>query len=346
MKKLQGKFKHLSYVKRLCLEQYIKQGLPKKTIAKMLGVHISTVYRELKRGEYVHRNTDWTTSLRYAAELADNKYRCNLKAKGAPIKLGNDHAFATYVENLIVNKKYSPAAVLGEIKRKHLIFSTSICLRTLYSYIEKGVFLNLTMKNCPLRGKQKRHCRKIKAAKAPRGTSIELRPLEISNRSTFGHWELDFVEGPTTDSLLVFTERLTRKELVLKVPDKTCASVVKSLNILERKYGSLFYKVFKTITVDNGSGFSDCVGMEKSRYGKQRRLKMYYCHPYSSYERGSNERMNREIRRWFPKGTDFSKISSERVAMVENWINNYPRAIFSFDTSDNLFNIELEKLSM
>jgi IS30 family transposase len=149
---------------------------------------------------------------------------------------------------------------------------------------------------------------------------------------------MDFVEGKTRDSLLVLTERLTRREIIYKTPDLTCDSVIAFLNKLERKVGKSFSKIFKSITVDNGSGFADCQGMEKSTYGKNRkRLKMYYCHPYCSSERGSNERMNREIRRWFPKGTDFSKVSLVEIKNVENWINTYPRAIFNFDNSQNLF---------
>ena len=105
--------------------------------------------------------------------------------------------------------------------------------------------------------------------------------------------------------------------------------VVKSLNRLERRFGNKFRKVFKTITVDNGSEFSDFVGLEKSIY-KGRRTSVYYCHPYTSCERGSNERLNREIRRIFPKGTDFTKVSEERVKACEDWVNAYPREIFGY----------------
>lgn len=104
-----------------------------------------------------------------------------------------------------------------------------------------------------------------------------------------------------------------------------------------------FRKVFKSITVDNGSEFSDFAGLEKSIYGG-RRTSVYYCHPYTSCERGSNERLNREIRRLLPKGTDFTKYSDKQIQRVQDWVNAYPREIFGFATSAELFTKQLSAL--
>ena len=96
--------------------------------------------------------------------------------------------------------------------------------------------------------------------------------------------------------------------------------------------------IFKSITFDNGSEFMDCAGIEKSVYGKDRkRTKVYYCHPYSAYERGTNENINKMIRRFLPKGTDFRKVTAAYIQRVETWINNYPREILGFETSGSLF---------
>ncbi|MFG6330875.1 MAG: IS30 family transposase [Lachnospiraceae bacterium] len=193
------------------------------------------------------------------------------------------------------------------------------------------------------RRKRKRKYEKVKSkpARAPKGESIENRPQEINERETFGHWEMDCVEGKkkTKETLLVLSERLTRREIIIKMPDKTAASVVKALNRLERKYGRRFPQIFKSITVDNGSEFADCAGIEKSIFGrgKRKRTTVYYCHPYSAYERGTNENINKMIRRFLPKGTDFRQVSVEYVARVETWINNYPREILGFETSGALF---------
>ena len=105
-------------------------------------------------------------------------------------------------------------------------------------------------------------------------------------------------------------------------------------NKKERKYGKRFYIKFKTITFDNGAEFMDYEGMEKSCLKKGNRTKIYYAHPYCSGERGTNENNNRMIRRWIPKGTLIDDISKEFIKQIENWINNYPRAMFDYKSSN------------
>ena len=95
-----------------------------------------------------------------------------------------------------------------------------------------------------------------------------------------------------------------------RVPDHTMESVVRALDRMERRMGAKFREVFRSITVDNGCEFQDCEGMERSKRARKPRTKIFYCHPYSAYERGTNENMNRIIRRFFPKGTNFDDIST------------------------------------
>lgn len=142
------------------------------------------------------------------------------------------------------------------------------------------------------------------------------------------------------DCLLVLTERQHRKEIIEKIPDRTSDSVVKALDKIERRYGKLFPKIFRSITVDNGSEFADVERLEKSVYGKgkKKRTKIYYCHPYCSQERGSNENQNRMIRRKYPKGTDFGKVSAKEIKEHEAWMNNYPRRVLGWKTAESLFN--------
>ena len=124
----------------------------------------------------------------------------------------------------------------------------------------------------------------------------------------------------------------------MKIPDQTSISIVAALNKLERRYGKRFSTIFKSITFDNGSEFADCAGIERSVYGKGRkRTRAYYCHPYSAFERGTNENINKMIRRFLPKGTDFRKVTAAYIHRVESWINNYPREILKFSTSNDLF---------
>src|SRR5665648_91826 len=117
----------------------------------------------------------------------------------------------------------------------------------------------------------------------------------------------------TKTVLMVLSERVTRKEL-----DK-----------LERKMGNQFSKIFKTITCDNGCENLDFEGIENSVRNKRKRTKVYYAHLYSSWERGTNENINKMIRRFIPKGVDISAFSKKQIMQIQHWINNYPRRIFN-----------------
>ena len=158
------RFKHLSWNDRLRIESFLKCGKKVQEIADEIGVHRNTIYNELKRGRYIHRNSDWTEEERYSPDIAEAAYRENLAAKGPGLKIGKDRRLAAYIERRIVEDGYSPAAVLGEIKVKGIRFDTTICEATLYSYIKKGVFLTLESVHLPRQGMKKRQYKKIKKA--------------------------------------------------------------------------------------------------------------------------------------------------------------------------------------
>lgn len=337
--------KNFTYTQRLQLEALIKAGVHKREIAAQLGVCLATVYNELKRGEYTYKRYSYTDywgerhykpATGYSPNIAEDKYRLNMTAHGAPLKLGNDYDFVRYVEKRVCVDKLSPAAVCGEIRRNRL-FRTIISKTTMYRYIAQGLFMGISSEHLPF-GQRKKHYRKTVAKRPSKGTSIERRPADVLLRNEFGHWEMDCVVGKqnTRNVLLVLTERLTRYEIIMKMPNRKAATVVQFVDKLERRCGKKFRTLFKSITIDNGSEFADFAGLEKSVYGGTRTA-VYYCHPYTSCERGSNERINRDIRRQFPKGTDFSKVTDKRVREVAAWVNAYPREIFGFSTSAEAF---------
>lgn len=114
---------------------------------------------------------------------------------------------------------------------------------------------------------------------------------------------------------------------------------------IKSAFGKYFYDVFKTITADNGSEFKDAIGMSLAlKNGKK--IRIYYAHAYHSWERGSNENFNRMIRRYYPKGTDFTKVKNADFQKIITRINNYPRKQFDFKTSLDLFKGELTKLNI
>ncbi len=148
------RFKHLSKSDRIKIEALKKAKHTPAEIADELGVDRSTIYRELKRGTFIAKNSDLTEEERYSPDIADNKYRENLKNKGPGLKIGNDQALADYIEDKIYREKYSPDAVIGELTATNgwSKFKTRICTTTLYSYIEKDIFLKLANKNLPANG--------------------------------------------------------------------------------------------------------------------------------------------------------------------------------------------------
>ena len=344
------KFKHLTYVQRSNIESLLKEGHTQAEIARNLGVSRTTIFYELKRGEYYKRDSaTWKDIKAYSAGIAEEKYRRNLKEKGKEYKIGADWEYLRFIEKMIVDLKYSPEAVLNHIKKEGLKFETEICLSTLYNYIRNGVFLNISLADLP-QPKKKKKKKKVKRTQKRKsaGTSIEERAEYIESRLEFGHWEMDTVIGKKKGKklLLVLTERKTRKEIIEPLKSTKASEVVRVLDKLERKFGdNRFRKVFKSITVDNGVEFSDFQGMQESRRNKKNRTEFYYCHAYSSWERGSNENQNRMIRRWLPKGTSFNNKTRAEIKRIEKWINNYPRPMFGGLSSEELYEIEMLKLS-
>lgn len=341
------KYRRITRDDRMKIEALYNSKTPVKVIADTLGFHYNAIYYELKKGFYMHRNTDWTETKKYSCDIAQHRTEYESTSKGAQLKLGNDYEFIKFVEDMI-KKKYSPSAILGYIKENNLDFATKICRVTLYSYIDKGLFLNVTNKDLLRKGKKKKNKQHyVRAKRLSVGTSIDERPKEIETREEFGHWELDTVQGKREkgEVLLVLTERKTRFEIVYKAKDKTAFSVVQFLDKLERKYKKHFPQIFKTITVDNGTEFSYCDEMERSSlYKNKQRTKFYYCHPYSSWERGSNENQNAFIRRFIPKGVKMESYTQKQIDEITKFINTYPREILNFKNSKCLFVEELQKI--
>ncbi len=330
---------YLKERERYVIEYELNNKTPVSLIAKKLGRHRSTIYDEIKRGTVELIDSELRPYKKYCADVGQRKYEENKTAKGVSLKIGCDMDFALYVEEKIIKEHYSPYAVLCSIKNNNLKFNTHVCEKTIYNYIHKGIFLSLSSSDLPRpRSSKKPRFRPSLVPRTAHKRSIEERPQEVLDRSIWGFWEMDTVYSGkgSNASLLVLSERMTRQEIIIKLKDRTSESVVEALNSLERKYGNSFSDIFRSITVDNGSEFSNTEGIEKSILYEGRRTTLYYCHPYSSFERGTNENINSMIRRFIPKGSDISTYTDEDINKIENWINNYPRRIFD-GLSSNLY---------
>ena len=336
----------LTWNDKLTIEKMLKQGYKAPAIARKLGVHHSTIYDEIKRGQVEILDSELRPITVYAPEMSEAKREESRKNREKPLKIGNDHALAEWLVDMIGTKGYSPSAACALLgKTPETTFSVTLTRQTVYKYIDEGYLWPLTNKQLRYKGSKKRTYKKVKrASRASRGDSIERRPEHINNREEPGHWEMDCVEGKkgSKRTLLVMTERVTRHEIAIPMRDQTAASVVDALDRLERKYGvRRFKQVFQSITVDNGHEFMDCAGMERSITGRGERTHLYYCHPRYPGERGSNEKQNQMIRWFFPKGTDFRKVSARSIQKAIDWINNYPRRILDWHSSAELFDVFL-----
>ena len=341
----------MTYKDRLQLESlYNSNKFTVRDIAAQLGFAPSSICVELKHGYYNKLNSDWTETKRYSADRAQQYADLSVTTKRPPLKLGNDYAFVKLVETLIIDQNKSPDEVTHLLRTEYKTkVKTHVCTTTLYSYIAQGFFPRITAKNLFFEGKRKHKHKSAKTEKKPpHGRSIETRPEEISTREDFGHWEMDTVIGTKRkgETLIVLTERKTRYEIILRSKDKSALSTAQVLNYLERKYKQHFCKIFKTITVDNGTEFSCTELLEKSIRRKAPRTTLYYCHPYTSSERGSNENQNRFVRKFFPRGTPIKNYTDQYIQAVQDYINNKYRKLLNYHTSAELFAAELAILNI
>lgn len=318
---------------RYQLEALRRAKIPVSQIARQLGFSRQTIYNELKRGQYTH-TCEYYDEIRYSADKAQQIHDYNQTAKGRPLKIGKHRDYAAFLEEAMLSredprKRCSPAAALELARRKG--FTISICLVTLYSYIDKGVFLHLTNKDLWEKSKRKkREYKEVSRIVHPNLPSIVDRPEKINNREEYGHWEMDLIVGKegTKPVLLTLLERKSRQVIIEKLPDRRAATIRAMFDRMEHQTPD-FSRKFKSVTTDNGPEFLEYEKLRQSIQGGIR-FEVYYCHSYAAWEKGSNENHNRMIRRWFPKGTDFNQVTEKEIAELQDWMNSYPRKILNW----------------
>ncbi|MCK4519427.1 MAG: IS30 family transposase [Candidatus Omnitrophica bacterium] len=337
------KYKHFTEKERYKLEGYLEVKLSAREIAKRLNKHKATVCREIKRGTILRIGYELDEYSAYRANVAQRDYQNKASNRERSLKIGKDKKLEQYIRRRIIKDKRSPDAVIGEIKQKGLKFKGMICTKTLYNYIDKGIFCGISNANLWQKRKQKKkkHKRIQRISLRNKDSrSIEERAPEINNRLEYGHWEGDCVKGARGKgkvSLFTLTERMTREQIIIKIKSALQSEIKRSMDNLEKDYNSKFNKKFKTITFDNGGEFLDWESIESSSLKKtEKRTKVYFAHPYSSWERGTNENQNRMIRRFIPKGTNIAKVSNKEIKRIEDWMNNYPRKILGYKTANEL----------
>lgn len=308
-------YHHLTQRQRYLIVDLLSLKKKKSFIARELGVHRSTIGREIKRNSRTSRGGHYNA--RGAQSNADS-YRRNAYEYR--------HKIEGLLEQVIVEKLmvgWSPEQISGRLKLEGRF---SISHETIYRWIYN---MRPEMKRClRFKWRRRRRCGKRRRRgleKYPR-KSIEERPEAATERSELGHWERDLVEGRRGKSaLLVLNDRKSRLTKIERAHSHY------SLHVNDQTVKAIGKEVCKSITNDNGMEFGKYEDLEMKISSP-----VFYCHAYTSWERGTVENTNGLIRHFYPKKTNFNKITDEEIEALENTLNLRPRKMFNFRTPEEI----------
>ena len=327
------KGQHLLAEERHEIEVRLKDGWTPYRIAKHLGRPFNTIKNEIARGTVYLYNGKVA---RYKAKAGEQQY----KESRRQYKRLAVSSFIKYVEEKF-EKGWSLDACTGKaLETGKFRRDQIVCTKTLYNYVDNGL---IGIKNIDLPEKLSRNTKKEKVRKHKRilGDSIELRPENVELREEFGHWEVDTVVGSKHEDepcIVTMVERKTREAIWIKASDHTADGVQAAIQSVMIQFGSMASAVFKTVTGDNGSEFARLAELVSQG------TKVYFTHPYSSWEKGTNECHNKLLRRFIPMGVSMAGYSAEDIAYMADWANTLPRKILGYRTPDELFEAELDRI--
>ena len=334
--------KHLTLDERGAIQALNRQGLSLRAIASEVGCSHTTVMYELRRGTAARTGTRGRLPL-YIATRGQATYEKHRKHCRKPYKVDNEavEPFIQWVANQVRQERWSLDICVG-YARMHKLFDSNqmVCTKTLYNMLWAGK-LPLTLFEVPRALSRKRHRKWNRKNKRILGRSIEERPAIVNDNKELGHWEADTVVGKRQGKeSVVFTmvERVTRHYIAIKIPGRNSAGVKQAMKQLHEQYGERFAQVFKTITADNGSEFEDFSSIEA--WG----TKVYFAHPYSSWERAYNERHNGMLRDYIPKGESIERYTDEEILSFADMLNCRPRRLLGYYSSDDLFESFLDNV--
>jgi len=330
------KYTRLSLSERIIIETLLGENRSKSYIAQKLNRARSTIGNEINA--WIKNPED-----RYKAELA-HSYAKDWNDSKHIDKLTSSKELKRQVYRGLLSK-LSPEIISGRLK---LIYPNNPQLNVSHESIYKHVFSHpqstigakliklLTRSNTShhrRRKGQKKNSQSIKDR-----ISIDHRPSHIENRQEIGHWEGDLLVGANQNSFIgSIVERKTRFAILVKVENKKSETVreafAERLKILPPVYR-------KTMTYDNGTEMS-----QHKLLSEQTGMDIYFAHPYSSWERGTNENTNGLIRRFYPKKTNFNKVSKTDLTQLQNRLNNRPRKVLGYYTPKEIYYSEMSKLN-
>ena len=312
-------YRHLTYEERCQIYALKKSGIPSSVIALDLGVHKSTINRELLRN-----SGDKGYRYKQAQRLSDEKRR---QASCAPTKM-TDECIAT-IEDKLINEQWSPEQISGWMKR---IFGYSISHESIYQHIWRDKKRGGSLYKHLRHGGKKYN--KRSGTYAGRGcipgrVDIDERPKVVDKKQRIGDWELDTIIGKNHNGAIVsMVNRASKFTKLMLVPYKTSDAVTSAITDALLPLKPFVF----TMTADNGKEFAGHQEL-KAVLGAQ----VYFAKPYHSWERGLNEHTNGLVRQYFPKGTDFDSLRQDDVQEVESLLNSRPRKVLDFQTPMEVF---------
>ena len=333
---------HLTLDQRGAIQILKRQGLSLRDIAAAIGCAHATVWYELRRGTPPRISSRGRIPL-YTAQRGHAAYKEHRKHCRKPYKLDNDllEPFIQWLVKQIREKHWSLDVCVGYAKL-HQLFPkwAMVCTKTLYNMLWAGK-LPITVFEVPCALSRKRHRKWNRKNKRMLGRSIDERPAIVDAHEELGHWEADTVVGKRQGrESVVFTmvERITDHYIAIKIPGRNSAGVSQAMEQLHEQYGDRFAQVFKTITADNGPEFETFSRVET--WG----TRIYFAHPYSSWERPRNERHNGMLRNYIPKGESIEQYTDEEILSFADALNSRPRRVLGYHTPEDLFDTFLDKV--
>jgi IS30 family transposase len=320
------------------IKALLREGYGVTAIAEKIGRNKGTVSREIKRGTTRQLNSDLTERYEYYSETGAAVYEKRRARSRNALKIGARRKFIEYADEKMKGG-WSPDVVVGRAKESGEWEKTSmVCAKTLYNYIDKGLMRTRNI-DLALKVRLKPKIKRVRRNKVILGESIERRPESVASREEFGHWEIDSVIGKQSDKTAVMTivERKSRDQIAIKLEGRDSAATDRAVAKVYEDFGADAGKIFKSITGDNGhefAGLKDAVTCS-----------VYFCHPYSSWEKGTNERHNGLLRRFVKKGESVDAMPPELITRAAERNNNLPRKILGYKTPAEVFAEELRKIA-
>ncbi len=319
-------YQRLSLQDREEISRNIAAGIGIRAIDRKLGRHCSTITREIKRNSLA--------KLDYRAIDAQQKAQAGAETHGHERKLVANKKLERIVVKCL-KRHWSPEQIENRLK---MLYPKDTNMRITHEPIYAYIYMHPRnhLKRQLLKHLRRKHIyrreNKPKAKSCPIQDciSIEERPQAVEGRKIAGHWEGDLIMGSKNLSAAgMMVERTTRLTLIIKLKDKDTRSVCMAFN---RKFNKLPRSLKKSLTYDHGSEMADhAVLSEKAK------IKVYFAHPHSPWERGTSENTNSLIREFFPSGIDFSKIPTSRLKKVEDMLNDRPRKVLNWQTPREVF---------